>query len=109
MSEIFCVICKNETKDDDFIQPRQIGIDTIIRASKERGDNLNVVTGDYVHVKCRKVYINRWYIAEVAKKSKSDVGKRKTRRSQPAFEFKTKCFFLSASSHYTRKANQGCI
>ena len=40
------MICKNETKDDDFIQPRQIGIDTIIRASKERGDNLNVVTGD---------------------------------------------------------------
>ena len=39
------------------------------------------------------MYINRWYIAEVAKKSQSDAGKRKTRGSQPAFEFKTKCFF----------------
>ena len=93
MSQIVCVICKNEKNDDDYIQPRQIGIDTINRVSKERGDKLNVVIGDYVDVNCRKEYINKWYITEVAKKNQSDADKRKTRRSQPAFDFKTKCFF----------------
>ena len=52
-----------------------------------------MVIDDYVHVNCRKEYINKWYIAEVAKKNQSDADKRKTRRSQPAFDFKTKCFF----------------
>ena len=94
MSEIVCVICKNEKDDDDYVKPREIGINAINQASKERGDQLNVVEGNYLHVNCRKEYINKWYIAEVAKKkNQSDAERRKTRSSQPAFDFKTKCFF----------------
>ena len=38
MSEIVCVICKNEEKDDDYVKPRQIAIQTMNQASTERGD-----------------------------------------------------------------------
>ena len=46
MSEIVCVICKNEKDDDDYVKPREIGINAINQASKERGDQLNVVEGN---------------------------------------------------------------
>ena len=68
MTEIAYVICKNEKGNDNNIQPRQIGVDAINRASIERGDKLNVDNGDYVQVNCRKEYIHVWYIAKVAKK-----------------------------------------
>ena len=68
MSETFCVICKNTKVYDDFVQPRQIRIDTINRASKNRGDTLVANVGDYVHTLCRKEYIHVWYISNEANK-----------------------------------------
>ena len=69
-----------------------------------------MVTGDYVHVNCKKEYIHIWYIAKVAKKKdQSDVDRRKTRSSQPSFNFKTKCFFLWKRGQHTGKVNKGII
>ena len=91
MSETFCVICKNTKVYDDFVQPRQIRIDTINRASKNRGDTLVANVGDYVHTLCRKEYIHVWYISNEANKEHVPTPSR-TRSSTPTFEFKTKCF-----------------
>ena len=61
MSEIVCVICENEKGNNNYIQPRQIGVETLNRASIKKGDKLNVVVGDYVHVNCRKEYLHVTY------------------------------------------------
>ena len=84
MSEIVCVICENEKGNNNYIQPRQIGVEALNRASIKKGDKLNVVVGDYVHVNCRKEYLHVWYITQVAKnKNQFDADRRENRSSQP--------------------------
>ena len=76
---------------DSHVQFLKMGIDTINRASKNRGDTLVANVGDYVHTLCRKEYIHVWYISNEANKEHVPTPSR-TRSSTPTFEFKTKCF-----------------
>ena len=52
-----------------------------------QGDKLNWFFEDYIHVNCRKVYIQVWYIAEVAKKkNQSDAENRKIHKHHLIFK-----------------------
>ena len=55
MSKV-CAVCHNQNDYSDFVQPRLIGIKTINRASRERGDQVKVHLGDYVHCLQKKLY-----------------------------------------------------
>ena len=71
-----CAICE-VVDDGEFIQPKVIGINTINKASNERGDKLTLKVGDYVHKKCRKESIHNWYIKTSISSKNED-----TRRTQ---------------------------
>ena len=88
-----CAICE-VVDDGEFIQPKVIGINTINKASNERGDKLTLKVGDYVHKKCRKEYIHKWYIKTSISSKNEDT--RRTRSTCPTFNFKENCLFCSS-------------
>ena len=100
-----CAICKL-SNGDDLIQPRQLGIDTINRASLERKDTVSVKIGDYIHKNCRKDYIHKWYIASTASRN-SNSSLRNTRSSSMSFDFRKNCFVCGCPVTEREKESKG--
>ena len=99
---VTCAIC-NISDDGEIIQPGQIGIDTINRASNERGDTVHLSVGDYVHISCRKVYINPWYIS-VSSKNECNTSSRKTRTSVCTFSCRYRELDISIRQTITERS-----
>ena len=97
-----CAIC-GVTGDGEFVQPKNIGINAINKASNERGDTINLKIGDYVHKNCRKEYIHKWYISQTATTNNSKENRR-MRSTSDTFDFKYNCLFCS--SQITERAKQ---
>ena len=76
MREIICVICKKEKGNSNYIQPCQIGVEAINRASIERDCKSNLVVGDSVHVNCRKSTSRFVYADRQAGKKLTQTGKK---------------------------------
>ena len=83
-----CAICE-VVDDGEFIQPKVIGINTINKASNEKGDKLTLKIGDYVHKKRRKEYFHKWYIKTSISSKNEDTTR--IRSTCPTFNFKVQC------------------
>ena len=99
-----CVICKI-SDGGDLIQPRQLGIDIINKASLERKDNIYVKIGDYVHKKCRKDYIHKWYIESAASGNNNPL-LRHTKSSSTSFDLQKNCFLCALPVTAREKQNK---
>ena len=97
-----CVICKI-SDGGDLIQLRQLGIDTINKV--ERKVNIYVKIGDYVHKKCRKDYIHKWYIESAASGNNNPL-LRHTRSSSTSFDFQKNCFLCAFPVTARKKQNK---
>lgn len=78
-----CVICQQSIEDghnQEIVKLTEKGVQGILTASRERGDQLDVSTGHIVHVNCRKRYCNKRSIASDAKPVKRAT--KRTLRSQ---------------------------
>ena len=114
MSEIVCVICKKEKGSNNYIQPRQIEVEAINRASIERDDKSNVVFGDSLHVNCRKI-TSTYSILQKLIKSKTNLMQTCKKpevhnHSQPQlFNFKRKYLFSRNEVTTQEKLTKGSI
>ena len=60
-----CAICKEIIIKDsgkDYVKIGYVGSKSINDSSLKRGENLEVQKGDFVHISCRKHFINKKYI-----------------------------------------------
>lgn len=91
-----CVICQIsfETDCDPDVTLRKKGVQGIIEASQERGDELTISVGQRVHQKCRKRYCNKRSIVSDLKPNVECGLKRKLRSQTEQFLFGEHCFFV---------------
>ena len=91
-----CVICKcslETARDTDISILQEKGVQGILSASHERGDELHVCAGQKVHQHCRKQYCNKKTIASDKKLAATGRVKRSCTRSQAGnFIFSEHCF-----------------
>ena len=89
-----CVICR-EDNSVPLIKLGEKGCQGIWRASKERGDNLDAQTGQYVHKECRRIYTNPNEIQKVTREknvTSDSASIPKLRSKSLSFDFRTHCF-----------------
>ena len=94
-----CGICQEEIPNNEklYVTLTEKGALGACNASKERGEDFIVNTGDNVHRSCQGAYINKKNIISYNKKKLStdaegNVGKRSLRADQD-FDFKKDCLF----------------
>jgi hypothetical protein len=90
-----CAICLHSVASDGVVLTSK-GVDGINRASKARGDTINVVQGDKVHKVCRQRYTHPSNIAKSLRQSDEETGHaQKTLRPHKnlPFNFKKDCLF----------------
>ena len=89
-----CVIC-NQAIEEGGVNLNSKGVDGVNRASKARGDSLNVIPGDSVHNECRQRYTHPTYIAKSLRQEEQQTHPQKTLRSRgiSPFEFRKDCLF----------------
>jgi hypothetical protein len=100
-----CVIC---LKDDNLplVCLREKGSKGINDAAQKRGDKLFTESGQYVHSKCREVYINEFNINKAAtKKSVTNecASTQPLTRSKEQFMFTTQCLFCGQTAKKDKK------
>ena len=102
-----CSICGDSTAGGENTCLREKGVESLNKASKERGDNLVFSMGQHLHNQCRKNYTRPQTIVAVRKRKGSgedDNREKRTLRSQEkSFDFKTKCLFCAQPNKYGGK------
>ena len=86
-----CMICNKAigAEESDYVQIRNEGAVGINNASEARGQSIYVSAGDFVHISCRKWYINK---ADIASCSSQEDSTSITRSRVNTFNFRTNCF-----------------
>ncbi|XP_076037047.1 uncharacterized protein LOC143022627 isoform X2 [Oratosquilla oratoria] len=100
-----CAICNNElsSNEETFIVSQK-GIDSINRASEQRGEKIIIQSGQRLHKKCRQRWINPKYL-EIDRKNRSthDEMPSCANRSLCVFNFKEHCLFCCSGAKSDRK------
>lgn len=65
-----CGICFKDDNRESLVKLREKGSQGIAKASSERGDDLNVESGQFVHQSCRRTYTNPTEILGYNRKKK---------------------------------------
>ena len=96
-----CIICK-ETVDGRDKKSYSVvtgkGVYSIVSASKERDDVLEIAVGEVVHLSCRACYTNKRSIEEDKNKSSSDpthITKKAELSSSDAFDYISQCLYCT--------------
>ena len=99
-----CVICKEPIWNiGEGVVLREKGANGINKASKERGDVINVTAGQSVHKKCRANFTKPQNIAAAARETSQARGKRVLRSEAQKFNFKEHCLFCGEGDQYQGK------
>ena len=100
-----CAICNNELSsfEETFIISQK-GINSINRASEQRGVKMVIQIGQRLHKKCRQRWINPKYI-EIDSKNRSSQDEMTSRTSHSlcVFNFKEHCLFCGSVAKSDRK------
>ena len=95
-----CVVCKEMVAGEDrtsYSVLTEKGIHSILNASKERQDTLEVVVGEVVHVLRRSRYINKKLMQQERKRFVSDttghINKKAKLRSSDSFDYISQCLY----------------
>lgn len=96
-----CPVCEKTIEENEAVTVKARGIRTLLECSKKRRDGKDALfkTCDTVklHVSCHKSYTREKNVAAAEKASGSGVARR-VRSGQPAFNFKTTCFFCNTDA-----------
>ena len=102
-----CSICGDSIAGGENTCLREKGVESLNKASKERGDNLVFSTGQHLQNQCRKNYTRPQTIVAVRKRKGSGEDdnreKRSLRSQEKSFDFKTKCLFCAQPDKYGGK------
>ena len=99
-----CVICKEPIWNiGEGVVLREKGANGINKASKERGDVINVTAGQSVHKNCRANFTKPQNIAAAARETSQARGKRVLRSEAQKFNFKEHCLFCGEGDQYQGK------
>ena len=102
MPSYYCFICKQELLEaGDYVTLREKDALTINITSKKRNDDINVSSGDKVHVTCRREY-TKFQCVEKGINVRPPP-KRELRSSDVAFNFKEHCLFSLQGDKYSGK------
>lgn len=106
----YCAICK-ESIVNNGVALTSKGIDGINRASKERGDTVDVREGDSVHIACRKRYTNPSYISKSLRQKEERHPVPRTLRSQSSvqFDFRRDCLFCGNEINQEQERKRGRV
>ena len=88
-----CVFCEKSGQEGNTVKLYPKGCDTIKRASKKRGDSIEVKEGDKVHKECRRTYTKEYSTIIKKKVNKSDKVSHGLRSGLAVFCYDTKCLF----------------
>ena len=100
-----CIFCRQHFDESTIVSVLEDkGVLTINDASKERGDTLQVVSGQRVHSQCRATYIHKRNIASFTQHRKKtwlqkvEEYKSSLRSSCSVFDFKKSCLFCGSAA-----------
>ncbi|CAG2255699.1 unnamed protein product [Mytilus edulis] len=101
-----CEICFKDDNRESLVKLREKGSQGIAKASSERGDDLNVESGQFVHQSCRRTYTNPTEILGYNRK-KNILKKIKVKtpglRSKSQFNFQDHCFLCGIEATKNKK------
>ncbi|CAK8687768.1 unnamed protein product [Clavelina lepadiformis] len=102
-----CVFCSNSILEcDAAVTLTAKGVDGIVKASAQRGENLNIVVGQSVHVECRKRYTNPKALLVQMKKRQEDQDEdhgQHSLRSECTFSYRDNCILCGCPDMYDGK------
>lgn len=89
-----CPICKEELNNGQpTVRLREKGSEAINKASANRGDSIETVTGQTVHTNCRRDYVHQRN--SVVKEPIASSSSNRALRSVESFDFKHNCLFCT--------------
>ena len=107
MADEIYIICKEAlTGRRSFNILGQKGCDRLHEASKDRGDDIQCVSGQHVHETCRLDYTSARRIAQDKKRSQVSATEPKIgvlRSEIPQFDFRKHCLFCEQIAKYDGK------
>ena len=56
MNEDNCVFCDKALSSEDTAKLTEKGCRGLLKAASDRGDEINVHSGQFVHIQCRRLY-----------------------------------------------------
>ena len=103
-----CAICNESisSQEKDYVKIGYVGAKSINEASLLRGGNLGVVKGNFVHISCRRCYINKKYISLLLKKEDHSEKQPNLRSSGMKYDIKNECIFCGHPDKYNKKKLQ---
>ena len=89
-----CILCSKDIGVGEFVSLRQIGTDSINKASKERGNELETKPGSVVQKSCSLQQTNAKNIEFCqTMKEEATTKQRRLHYSDSTFDFRTDCVF----------------
>ena len=108
-----CILCNKYVGVGEVVTLRQKGADSINKASKERGDELEANPGSNEHKSCWLEYTNAKSIKLFQKrKGEAATEQRRLLRSDSTFDFRTDCAFCgktTQSKQFHDKSQVICV
>lgn len=99
-----CPFCKQRLDDGQpTVCLREKGSNSINKANEARGSSLKTISGQTVHVNCRRDYINIRQSTNNSTDNFDNVKVSRSLRSASSFDFKVKCLFCTKTAKLNAK------
>jgi len=102
-----CIVCLKNIAGGPtgtcYVKIGHVGANSINQSSTKRKDKLEAKKGDYVHISCRKQYVNKKCIVLFNRKDGITDQDRQLRSSGLSYDIRNECIFCGKPDKYKKK------